>query len=50
MFDFNEDVSRLQQRIAIVAQWHPELSLPDVTVDRLLATAQEWLPDRKSVV
>lgn len=44
MFDFNEDVSRLQQRIAIVAQWHPELSLPDVTVDRLLATAQEWLP------
>lgn len=44
MFDFNEDVSRLQQRIAIVAQWHPELSLPDMTVDRLLATAQEWLP------
>lgn len=44
MFDFNENVSRLQQRIAIAAQWHPELSLPDVTVDRLLSTAREWLP------
>lgn len=44
MFDFNDDVRRLQQRIAIVAGWHPELDLPDISADRLLATASEWLP------
>lgn len=44
MFDFNDDVRRLQQRIVIVAGWHPELDLPDISVDRLLATASEWLP------
>lgn len=44
MFDFNDDVSRLIQRIATVAVWHPELELPDVSVDSLLETAHEWLP------
>ena len=44
MFDFNEDVTRLQQRIAAVAEWHPELDLPDVTTEHLLNTASEWLP------
>lgn len=44
MFDFNEDVTRLQQRIATVAEWHPELDLPDVTTEHLLTTASEWLP------
>lgn len=44
MFDFNDNVARLQQRIATVAQWHPELPLPDVNTDRLLDTAEEWLP------
>lgn len=44
MFDFNDDVARLQQRITTVAQWHPELSLPDVSTDRLLDTAEDWLP------
>ena len=43
MFDFNEDVTRLQQRIATVAEWHPELDLPDVTTEHLLNTASEWL-------
>lgn len=44
MFDWNESVARLQQRVQTVAQWHPELSLPDVSTDTLLSTAQSWLP------
>lgn len=44
MFDFNDDVARLQLRIATVAGWHPELQLPDVGTEHLLASAQEWLP------
>lgn len=44
MFDFNENVTRLQQRIATVAEWHPELDLPVVTTEHLLNTASEWLP------
>ena len=44
MFDFNEDVTRLQQRIATVAEWHPEFDLPVVTTEHLLNTASEWLP------
>lgn len=44
MFDFNEDVQRLQTRIATVAGWHPEMELPQVDTERLLATAGEWLP------
>lgn len=44
MFDFSDDVTRLIQRIETVAGWHPELDLPDVSVDRLLETSREWLP------
>ena len=44
MFDFSDDVTRLIQRIETVAGWHPELELPDVSVDRLLETSREWLP------
>lgn len=44
MFDFTDDVARLIQRIETVAGWHPELELPDVSVDRLLETSREWLP------
>lgn len=44
MFDFTDDVTRLIQRIETVAGWHPELDLPDVSVDRLLETSREWLP------
>lgn len=34
----------LQRRIATCAQWHPELSLPDVSLDTLFENAAEWLP------
>lgn len=43
-FDFNDAASGLQRRIATVAAWHPEMGLPDVSTERLLATAPEWLP------
>lgn len=44
MFDFNDDVQRMQLRLATVAQWHPDLDLPKVDTDSLLATAADWLP------
>ena len=44
MFDWNESVRRLQQRVAQVAEWHPELEIPDLSTEHLLSTAQAWLP------
>lgn len=45
MFDFSADATRrMQLRIAAVAEWHPELGLPDVSADALLARAADWLP------
>lgn len=44
LFDFNEDVTNLQQRIACVAQWHPELELPDVSTAAVQDRAGEWVP------
>ena len=44
MFDWSEEVARLQRRIATVAAWHPELELPDLGTDAVLARAGEWLP------
>lgn len=44
MFDFSEDVQRLQQRVAAVANWHPELELPDLSNEQVLSRATEWLP------
>lgn len=44
MFSWTDDVRRLQDRVAAVAQWHPELQLPDISTPRLLATAGQWLP------
>lgn len=44
MFDFNDDVTRLQRRIALVSEWHPELDVPEVSTEKLLSTAGEWLP------
>lgn len=44
MFDFNDDVQGLQIRIAVVASWHTELNLPDVSTDTVLASCAEWLP------
>ena len=44
MLEWNDSVERLQNRVAQVAQWHPELQLPDVSTPHLMATAKEWLP------
>lgn len=45
MFDFSDDATRrMQMRIAAVAEWHPELGLPDVSADALLTRAADWLP------
>lgn len=44
MFSWDESVSRLQQRVAQVAVWHPELAIPDLSTEALLRTARQWLP------
>lgn len=44
MFDFNDNVRRLQLRLATVADWHPELNIPSAADDDLLADARQWLP------
>lgn len=44
MFDFNEAVQNMQQRVAAVAGWHPELELPDLGTDAVLQRCEEWLP------
>lgn len=44
MFDFSDEISNLQLRIATVAVWHPELGLPDVSTEAVLRRADEWLP------
>lgn len=44
MMDWNDEVRRLQRRVAQVASWHPELQLPDLSTDHLLSTASDWLP------
>lgn len=44
MFDFSEEVQNLQRRVAAVAAWHPELELPDLSTDAVLARTGEWVP------
>lgn len=44
MFDWNESVQRLQRRVAKVSKWHPELEIPDLSTEKLLSTAADWLP------
>lgn len=44
MLDFSDEVGNLQRRVAAVAAWHPELGLPDLATDAVLARVQEWLP------
>ena len=44
LLSLTDEVQNLQRRIAAVAAWHPELSLPDVGTDALLAGASSWLP------
>lgn len=43
MLDWNEQVQRLQRRVAKVAEWHPELNIPDLSTEHLMETAQDWL-------
>ncbi|MCR5351170.1 MAG: ATP-dependent helicase HrpB [Bacteroidales bacterium] len=44
MLDFSDEVGNLQRRIAAVAAWHPELGLPDLSTEAVLAAAPQWLP------
>ena len=44
MLDWNEDVQRLQRRVAQVRAWHPEMELPDLSTAHLMETTAEWLP------
>ena len=44
MFSWDESVGRLQQRVAQVAIWHPELPIPDLSTEAILRTARQWLP------
>ena len=40
----DDEVVRLQCRVAQVKAWRPELPVPDLSTDCLLATAEDWLP------
>ena len=44
MFDFSDEVLSLQRRISAVSAWHPELEIPSVSTETLLAQADSWLP------
>lgn len=44
MFDWNEQVQMLQRRVAQVAEWHPELEIPNLSTPYLMEHAQDWLP------
>ncbi len=44
MLDWNDNMQRLQRRVAQVAAWHPELAIPDLSTEHLMNTAQDWLP------
>ena len=44
LLDWSDDVRTLQLRVALVAKWHPELSLPDLSTDHLLQHPETWLP------
>lgn len=44
MLDFGDDVLSLQRRVSTVAEWHPELALPDLSTDHVLTQSEKWLP------
>lgn len=44
LLSFPDDVQRLQHRIAAASEWHPELSIPDVSTEAVLSRSDEWLP------
>ncbi len=44
LLDWTDEVKTLQLRVALVAGWHPELSLPDLSTQHLLQHPEAWLP------
>lgn len=44
LLNWTDEVKTLQQRVALVAKWHSELSLPNLSTKHLLETVREWLP------
>lgn len=44
MFNFDDKVECLQRRVETVALWHPELDLPNLGTESVLAHAKDWLP------
>lgn len=45
MFAWNDkELLQLQQRVAAVCRWHPELHMPDISTEHLLQNAHTWLP------
>ncbi|MCR5312362.1 MAG: ATP-dependent helicase HrpB, partial [Bacteroidaceae bacterium] len=44
MFNIDDKVENLQQRIATVQRWYPETDWPDMSTDTLMKRAKEWLP------
>ena len=43
MLDWNEQVQRLQRRVAKVSEWHPELNIPDLSTEHLMENSKDWL-------
>lgn len=43
MFDWSS-IQGLQLRVAKVAEWHPEMDIPNISTEHLMDTATEWLP------
>ena len=44
LLTMDEEVQRLQRRVATLSGWHPELELPDLSSEAVFAQADEWLP------
>lgn len=44
MLSWTDKTAALQERVALVAQWHPELGLPDLSTDAVLKQPEKWLP------
>lgn len=44
LLNFDDKYERLRKRIAMADKWHPDLGLPDVSMERVLEKASEWFP------
>lgn len=44
ILNWDNDTMALQRRVAQVAQWAPDLNLPDISTESLMADAKSWLP------